>query len=154
MSNVDTTQNEGDAGAVLFDVNILLALFDPLHQHHRVIRAWYESNNLPVASCALTELGFVRISCNPRYTNPMETPEQAVFLLRALHQDARHRFWADSPSLAHAAFMGNPFKSHKDTTDRYLLRLAVHHRGTLLTLDSGIRAADAAEQAALGVISS
>ena len=83
----------------------------------------------------------------------METPEQAVLLLRALHQDARHRFWADLPSPAHATFMGKPFKSHKDTTDRYLLRLAVHHRGTLLTLDSGIRAADAAEQAALGVIS-
>jgi uncharacterized protein len=153
VSNVNTTQNEGDAGAVLLDVNILLALFDPLHEHHSVIRAWYESNALPVASCALTELGFVRISCNPRYTNPMETPEQAVFLLRALHQEARHRYWADLPSLAHVAFMRDPFKSHKDATDRYLLRLAVHHRGTLLTLDSGIRTADAAEQAALGVIS-
>lgn len=153
MSNLGTKQNERDAGAVLLDINILLALFDPLHQHHSVIRAWYESNTLPIASCALTELGFVRISCNPRYTNPLGAPEDAVVLLRALHQDARHRYWADLPSLARVAFMGKTFTSHKDTTDRYLLRLAVHHRGTLLTLDSGINATDSADQTALRLIS-
>ena len=83
----------------------------------------------------------------------MEAPEQALSLLRALHKNTRHRFWAESLSLADAVFTAHPFKSHRDTTDRYLLRLALHHQGQLLTLDAGIRPSDASERAALRVLS-
>lgn len=152
MSSVVASVGATDGGASLLDVNVLLALFDPLHEHHTLIRAWIESSRAPIASCALTELGFVRISCNPRYPNPLQTPDEAVALLSELHQDARHRYWAAAPSVVDVPFSAHSCVSHKDTTDRYLLRLAIHHKGKLLTLDTGIRACDATEQAALQVL--
>lgn len=138
-----------DHRSVLLDVNILLALFDPLHQQHGQVRDWYDQHNRTVATCVLTELGFVRIGCHPRYPNPMDRPEQALDLLRALHRSGRHRFLTESPSLVEASFCVHPFKSHRDTTDRYLLRLAIHHDSQLLTLDAGIRPADAEGRDAL-----
>jgi uncharacterized protein len=88
----------------LLDVNVLLALFDPQHQHHSLVRRWYVANNVRVATCALTELGFVRISTNPRYPNPMSEPSQALAMIRALHAAERHEFWACQLTLADQAF--------------------------------------------------
>lgn len=136
----------------LLDVNVLLALFDPMHRHHGLVREWFVGHDYPIASCPLTELGFVRIASHPRYPNPMDTPAQALGLLRALHQQPRHRFWADELSLADGVFAQFPFHSHRETTDRYLLRLASHKRGTLLTLDAGITPADDAERLALTLL--
>jgi hypothetical protein len=138
---------------VLLDVNVLLALFDPLHESHVTVRAWFADCDAQVSTCPLTELGFVRIASHPRYPNPVDKPEQALALLRALHEDPRHTFWSDELSLAERAFELHPFRSHRDTTDRYLLRLAVHKRARMLTLDSGIRPADAAERDALLTLS-
>ncbi len=133
----------------LLDVNVLLALFDPMHLHHALIRHWFAEGVSRIATCPLTELGFVRIASHPRYPNPMDTPAQALGLLRALHADARHEFWPDALSLVDAGFEQHPFQSHKETTDRYLLRLAMHQRGRLLTMDIGIKPADDAERATL-----
>jgi uncharacterized protein len=137
----------------LLDVNVMLALFDPVHLHHDIVRNWYVSGRQAVASCPLTELGFVRICSHPRYPNPLDSPEQALGLLRALHADKRHTFWPDDLSLADSAFDLHPFHSHRETTDRYLLRLAVHRRGKLLTLDAGIKPVDVTERAALRLLS-
>jgi PIN domain nuclease of toxin-antitoxin system len=71
-----------------------------------------------------------------------------------LHRSGRHRFLAESPSLVEASFCAHPFQLHRDTTDRYLLRLAIHHDGQLLTLDAGIRPADAEERDALLLLKS
>ena len=133
----------------LLDVNVMLALFDPVHLHHAIVRDWYVNGPHAVATCPLSELGFVRICSNPRYPNPLDSPEQALALLRALHAEARHSFWPDDVSLADSAFSLQPFRTHRETTDRYLLRLAVHRSGQLLTLDTGIKPADAAERGAL-----
>ncbi len=137
------------SSAFLLDVNALIALFDPLHEAHAGIRAWYAANAMPVATCPLTELGFVRICSHPRYTNPLGAPAEALALLRALHAESRHVFWPDELSLAADAFARVPFASHRETTDRYLLRLAVGRNGRLLTLDARIEPADAEERAAL-----
>ena len=133
----------------LLDVNVMLALFDPVHLHHAIVRDWYANGLRAIASCPLSELGFVRICSNPRYPNPLDSPEQALALLRALHAEKRHTFWPDDVSLADKAFSLQPFRTHRETTDRYLLRLAVHRSGQLLTLDAGIKPADPVERAAL-----
>lgn len=140
------------APAFLLDVNVLLALFDPRHLSHAVVRAWYAANSNKVSTCPLSELGFVRVCSHPRYPNPVDSPDHALALLRALHAESKHEFWPDEVSLADEAFRLNPFRSHRDTTDRYLLRLAVHRNGQLLTLDMGIKPADEAERAALCVL--
>ena len=105
----------------LLDVNVLLALFDPMHVHHAAIRHWFASGAQAVATCPLSQLGFVRICSNPRYPNALDSPEQALGLLRAVHSNTRHVFWPDDVSLADEAFNLHPFRSHRETTDRYLV---------------------------------
>src|SRR5882762_11083368 len=46
----------------LLDVNALVALGFINHEFHDRIAAWVQSQNLPnLASCSITELGFVRV---------------------------------------------------------------------------------------------
>ncbi len=141
------------ASAFLLDVNVLLALFDPLHLNHACVRGWYAEAAHVVATCPLSELGFVRICSHPRYPNPVDSPEHALTLLRALHAEPRHVFWPDAIALTDDVFRIHPFRTHRDTTDRYLLRLAAHRNGQLLTLDAGIAPADDIERAALCLLS-
>ena len=52
----------------LFDVNVLLALFDPGHIHHGAAQAWWRSHRPEGwATCPLTQNGFVRIISKPGY---------------------------------------------------------------------------------------
>ncbi len=148
-----TAASTGAASAFLLDVNVLLALFDPLHLNHACVRGWYTESGMPVATCPLSELGFVRICSHPRYPNPVDSPEHALTLLRALHAESRHVFWPDEIALTDEVFRIHPFRTHRDTTDRYLLRLAAHRNGQLLTLDTGIKPAEDTERAALCLLS-
>ena len=51
---------------LLLDVNTLLALAWPNHQFHRPVVARLDQRPPPRwATCALTQLGFVRLSSNP-----------------------------------------------------------------------------------------
>jgi len=133
----------------LLDVNVLIALFDPMHSMHTKARAWFAGSGQKIATCPITELGFVRITSNPRYANPFASPNDALVVLRQLHAHHRHVFWPDALSLVDPAFQPHGFDVHKQTTDRYLLRLAVHFGGQLATLDAGIKGKDELEQAAL-----
>jgi uncharacterized protein len=46
----------------LFDVNVLIALFQPDHIHHQRAHQWWEAHqHLGWANCPITENGFVRI---------------------------------------------------------------------------------------------
>lgn len=152
-STAATDASAGVACAYLLDVNVLLALFDPLHLNHACVRGWYAQTSHAVATCPLSELGFVRICSHPRYPNPVDSPEDALTLLRALHAEPRHVFWPDAIALTDDVFRIHPFRTHRDTTDRYLLRLAAHRNGQLLTLDAGIAPADDVERAALCLLS-
>lgn len=148
-----STPRSDEQATFLLDVNVLIALFDPLHEANGTVRDWYAAYPSSVATCPLTELGFVRICSHPRYPNPVGTPAETLTLLHALHAQARHQFWPDELSLADDAFVRTPFASHRETTDRYLLRLAVHRKSRLLTLDAGIQPADAQERAAMCLLS-
>ena len=60
---------------VLFDVNVLIALFDPGHVHHDRAHVWWEQNRASGwASCPLTQNGFVRVMSQPGYPNSVATP--------------------------------------------------------------------------------
>ncbi len=76
--------------AFLLDVNVFRALFDPMHVHQDIVRRWYASGPHMIATCPLSELGFVRISSIPRYPNALDGPEHGLRVLRALHSDSRH----------------------------------------------------------------
>jgi predicted nucleic acid-binding protein len=54
----------------LLDVNVLLALCDPLHVHHAAAHRWFAAvGRFAWATCPITENGFVRIAAHRSYPN-------------------------------------------------------------------------------------
>lgn len=127
-SNGDTTW--------LLDVNVLLALLDPVHVHHEVAHAWFATVRVSWASCNLTENGALRIMAHPRYGNAVASAAVAAELLQALCSQSGHVFWPgdvsllDSPLVDHSRLLASD-----QVTDTYLLALAVQHGGRLATFD-------------------
>ena len=61
---------------LLLDVNALLALAWPKHQFHDAILERLERRPAPRwATCALTQLGFVRLSSNPTIVERRDAPD-------------------------------------------------------------------------------
>jgi toxin-antitoxin system PIN domain toxin len=123
----------------LFDVNMLLALFDPGHIHHEAARAWWLTHRSEGwASCPLTQNGFARIISKPGYQRPVALPT-AVSMLRAQLSQSDHEFWPDAISIADDQLFDQSFiLGPHQITDVYLLGLAVKHGGRLVTLDRGL----------------
>ncbi len=124
----------------LYDVNVLIALFDPQHTQHAKAKTWHESvGQAGWATCPITQNGLLRIVSQPRYTNPASVAE-LLGLLGNATADPSHQFWPDDISLA-ATGMLNPKTALTSgaLTDVYLLLLAVKHKGRLVTLDTRIR---------------
>jgi uncharacterized protein len=124
----------------LFDVDLLIALFQPDHIHHQRAHQWWEANqNLGWASCPITENGFVRILSQPKYPMP-QTVSAAVKLLNMARESTNHEFWSDSVSLLNPVlFNADAFTHHGQITDSYLLALAFKNNGRLVTLDQDIK---------------
>ena len=119
----------------LLDTNVLLALAWPNHQHHALVHGWFRSEaRHGWASCALTQLGFVRLSSNPAYTPAAVPPQQAASLLRELLTHAKHRFWPSPPAERSAIYLRT--LGHQQVNDAYLIEVARRQHGRLLTLDS------------------
>ncbi|MBA2743842.1 MAG: PIN domain-containing protein [Chthoniobacterales bacterium] len=119
----------------LLDTNVLLALAWPNHQHHAAAHGWFRAESRHGwATCAFTQLGFVRLSSNPAYTADAATPQEAATLLHALVTHKSHRFWpsppADRPAL-YAQVLG-----HLQVNDAWLVEAARRQRGRLVTLDT------------------
>jgi uncharacterized protein len=123
----------------LYDVNVLIALFDPQHLHHRRATEWHgEHSAQGWATCPITENGLLRIVSQPKYTNPV-TVETLRQLLADAKGSERHTFWLDSLSLADEGVLDpNVPLSPAMLTDVYLLALAVKNKGHLVTLDTKI----------------
>lgn len=124
---------------LLFDVNILLALFDHEHEHHARVRRWLDVQDVRLwATCPITQNGFVRVASQPAYPRAIPT----IAAIRALQQmmsDADHEFWPDEISIVDPAiFDAERLTSHRHVTDVYLLALAKARGGALLTLDARI----------------
>lgn len=119
----------------LLDINILIALADPDHEHHGIASNFFRDNHRGGwATCPITENGFVRIVSHPKYLKGFTSPELARDALRHLCSHAGHRFWPDDISMR--GFETLPKCKH--LTDQYLLSLAVHRNGKLATLDERI----------------
>jgi len=126
----------------LLDVNVLLALAWPNHQFHRAARQRLESSGARWATCALTQLGFIRLSSNPSVVGVVKSPSESARLLSAMVSDARHVYLNSLPEPASAQVVG-AFRSllgGRQVTDAYLLYLAGQNRATLLTFDSRLAA--------------
>lgn len=119
----------------LLDVNVLLALAWPTHQHHRAAHQWFrDESRHGWATCALTQLGFVRLSSNPSYSVDAVSPPDGAALLAQLTAHAKHRFWAELPAVDVEMFQ--QATGHQQVMDAYLVRLARSHRGRVVTFDT------------------
>jgi uncharacterized protein len=122
----------------LFDVSMLLALFDPHHIHYERAGHWWESATGGWSSCPITQNGFVRVSSKPGYTHPIKMAD-AWRALRKQIALSDHEFWPDSISITDPAIFDHSWLlGPNQITDVYLLALAVKHGGRLVTFDRGI----------------
>ncbi len=119
----------------LLDTNVLLALAWPNHQHHAAAHAWFHAQSRHGwATCAFTQLGFVRLSSNPAYTPDAVTPQDAAALLRAFLAHRKHHFWP-SPAADNPAFYAQAL-GHQQVNDAWLIEVARRQHGRLVTLDT------------------
>jgi hypothetical protein len=126
----------------LLDVNVLVALLDAGHLHHRAATAWLAAHGRGGwSSCPLTQNGCLRILSLPAYPNPQPTALVAQRLAAAV-ADRSHAFWPDDLSLLDAGRLRwDRVLGPRQLTDLYLLALAVQHRGTFVTLDRPVEPA-------------
>jgi toxin-antitoxin system PIN domain toxin len=122
------------------DINILLALSDPMHAHHEAAHHWFaEVGHRSWATCPITENGFVRIAAHPNYPNRPGDVAATISLLRGFCEIAGHSFWEDDLSIRDLLRTDSVI-THAQVTDIYLLGLAAKNGGILATLDRRIPA--------------
>ncbi|CDH45497.1 TA system VapC family ribonuclease toxin [Candidatus Contendibacter odensensis] len=123
----------------LLDVNILIALLDAGHLHHRLSTSWLAAHlEQGWASCPLTQNGCIRIFSNPAYPNAVPAAHIAERLAEAAQHPA-HAFWPDSISLLEPDRLAwDRLLSSRHVTDAYLLALAAEQGGRWVTLDRGV----------------
>lgn len=121
----------------LLDVNALLAALWASHQHHPRFRAWSQTRPGEFATCALTELGYLRV-INAVYGVPVVDAKQHLLAFKA---SPGVLFWSDtvSPALTLPTWVSK----HSQTTDGYLCALAQSHGAKLATFDAGIKSVSA-----------
>lgn len=123
----------------LLDVNMLIALAWPSHVHHECAHAWFAANaSAGWATCPLTQCAFVRISSNPKIIPEAVASREALSLLRKVVRLRSHTFWKDDIAILDDAIPASLLLGHRQVTDAYLLGLAIHRGGRLVTLDSGL----------------
>ncbi|HUX13640.1 MAG TPA: TA system VapC family ribonuclease toxin [Spirochaetia bacterium] len=124
----------------LLDVNFLVALAWPNHVHHAAAATWFTAHSgAGWASCAITEMGFVRVSSNPAIVDEAVKPSDAIALLAQLVAVGDHQFWTSEVALTmEPQGFGLLIVGHRQVTDAYLLALAARHNGLLVTFDQRI----------------
>jgi toxin-antitoxin system PIN domain toxin len=123
----------------LLDINVLIALLDLDHAHHRRARNWLQREAASGwASCPLTENGCVRLMSQSKYPNPVPAGE-VINRLRDAAATSYHEFSPDDLSILDRAVVDNArILGPKQVTDVYLLALAVQHAGRFVTFDDAV----------------
>ena len=123
----------------LLDINVLIALFDAAHIHHKAAHAWITKNrSAGWATCPITQNGCARVMSQPNYPGQLPVGEILRRLAVAVSA-ADHVFWSDSISLCDRSYfdLGRMLTS-KSLTEVYLLGLAMERGGRLVTFDRAI----------------
>jgi toxin-antitoxin system PIN domain toxin len=123
--------------AALLDTNVLLALAWPNHQHHATAHAWFGKHaRAGWATCAFTQLSFIRLSSNPAYTPSSVTPAEAASLLQEMILHPAHQFWPSPPAGRPAMFAHA--LGHQQVNDAWLVEVVRRRSGRLVTFDTRI----------------
>jgi hypothetical protein len=119
----------------LLDVNVLIALIDPMHVQHDRAHDWFATmGHHAWATCPLTENGVLRIVGHARYPNSPGTPAAVAELIAILRSLDGHEFWPDDVTLFDSQRIDSArLLDSGQVTDTYLLALAVAHGGKFAT---------------------
>jgi predicted nucleic acid-binding protein len=120
----------------LLDVNALLALGFVNHEFHDRVASWMRAQQFPpLATCSITELGFLRVLAQaPAYG--LTIAQARTLLLRMKHaKTSRFTFIWDDHDISHLPAW---VKTPKQTTDGHLVKLADANGAVLTTLDGKI----------------
>ncbi len=123
----------------LYDVNVLLALFDAEHTQHTSGLAWHEANaSMGWATCPITQNGLLRIMSPPSYTHTIPLASVAERFRESATEDAHHQFIADDISVVDRSIIRqNALLAPSSLTHIYLLALAFKHNARYVTFARG-----------------
>lgn len=121
------------------DVNVLVALVQPSHVHHRSAQKWFASA-ARFATTPVTEGGLLRLALNRAVMGRSVDGQAAMATLRSIRDHQRSEFLPDDSSLAQAAIDLAGLVGFRRVTDLHLVNLAARHSARLVTFDVKIRA--------------
>ena len=136
----------------LLDVNVLIALLWPAHEHYDAAHDWFAARRprSKWATCPLTQMAFVRIVSNPAFSPDALAPAEAMAVLERNLEHPMHEFWPDAIGLVEATGAVLPrLQGYRQITDAYLLGLALWRHGALASFDRGVRTLATGERAAV-----
>jgi toxin-antitoxin system PIN domain toxin len=120
------------------DVNVLVALHVPDHEHRAAAQRWFDGTEA-FATTPITEIGLMRLLLAPLPTNHA-TLDQVLAALDTLASDKRARFLPDDNPTRSTGRFTYSVTGHRQVTDIHLVSLAAAHGGRLVTLDRKIAA--------------
>ncbi len=120
----------------LLDVNVLIALGFQFHAFHNRVALWLQAEGFPpIATCSITELGFVRVLAqNPTYGLSVI---EARALLEQFKQGSKSPIFGVTDDHG-AAEIPSWVNVPRHITDGHLLQLASARGLTFATLDEKI----------------
>jgi predicted nucleic acid-binding protein len=121
----------------LLDVNTLIALGHVMHAHHQRAQVWQSGLAAGVdvlGTCAITELGFVRVSVQSGLQADIFTAQSALERLKATGP-VIYELWPDGLG---AGRLPADVRKPAELTDGHLVELARVQQAQLVTLDVGI----------------
>jgi predicted nucleic acid-binding protein len=114
----------------LLDVNALLAWRHPNAEGHAQFHAWRQAHAADrLASCAITELGFLRVSMVAFHYDLAQATTALTVMKGEIDE-----FFPVLPASAMQAWATSAAR----TTDAYLVQLAGHHGARLATFDTHV----------------
>jgi toxin-antitoxin system PIN domain toxin len=122
----------------LLDTNLVIAITQEGHVHHRLAQRWLNTPNLRWSLCAFAEAGYFRLTTKPGIgTFSLDEAEQVLAAIII------HPGYSPWPIVDSWTTVVEPFRErvqgHQQITDAYLLGLAIKENGILVTLDKPIR---------------
>jgi uncharacterized protein len=127
----------------ILDLSVVAALTDLGHPLHRKARDWFDAiGGDHWGICLLTEIDFLREASNPTVRPALESLEHAKAILQVWKACPGFIRWP-MPSEKSWIELTAPFASrifgYRQVTDAYLLGLAIHEDGVLVTFDKAIQ---------------
>jgi len=122
----------------LLDVNVLVALLVPEHEHHVRAMEWFTTDAAEQgwATCVITELGVIRVCAQlPGGAWPPDITAGRLLVLTA--SSPAYVWWPDavSPVVVPEVRLAT---TGKQVTDRYLLGIARRNGGQLASFDRAL----------------